>query len=322
MKRGMLSNAARKPCCYVVRDKLVYAVLIEDEDDDEIQLQATLTTSSADDRVNTSSVCGQTPSEISSPSVLVSSRAYHSSKADHTRLLHTTVVVLETPIMAPPPVIAEWQPLHAGDLVVGITLKRHAFGAEHDALEMDWSSFLKKASSLHEGESLDPYDSTIPPHMSLHLELLRVTRVGPLDVIRVVSVGDLNEAIDQFTHPPSPTGDHPSTSSIPVGVSPHGGTYCFKRSEVRKVVDYRPHSMMPQKRKEHTSDRMRRLLHEKLLVGTTTTTTTATQNGATSAESQMVQELKSANLRVAQAGVGIGHSTHSVAKTIEDLIAL
>ncbi|CUF65438.1 Hypothetical protein, putative [Bodo saltans] len=298
-----MSFSAKRPCCYVLRDKLTYAAVV-DVDDGAL-----------------SSPSGGSPTDASAPTtsttITVTSRAYNSHSALDTSTVEGPVLLLEGFLMAPLPHVS---PLSVGDLVVGPCLNRYQYGGE----QLDWGTILKKTKSQETDESMrDPYDSTVPAHIVQSIHLYRVTRMGPLDSVRAAFLVNLEGAIEDYVHSRTPLefdeSRQPLVGSRHETMTPE----CrFKRCELRKVTSSLPTSSAvllsaAGRRKEQASERAKRLLRGKLLLNEGT----ADQGHAPQlvAESPMVEELRSANVRLSTSGLGVGHRTHSNAPTLEDL---
>jgi hypothetical protein len=294
-----MSFAAKKPCCYVSHSKLVYAALVDAEPTND------------DDAFNTTS--GTLP-----PTVTVCSRAYNSHSALDLSTVSGPVLLLEGFLMAP---LYTSAPLSVGDLVVGPNIHRYQFGAAQD----DWGIILKQTKSQRTDESvLDPYDSTVPAHIAQSFHLFRVTRVGPLDAVRATIISNLDGAVDEYTL--SQNLEVAEGTLQPNNREVDAGAECrFKRCELRKVTSSFPtmsSSSTCVRKREFTSDRARRLLQEKLRLSTGNCSGDSVSSAQLVAESPMVKELRSANVRLAPSGLGVGHRTHSKAPTLEDLTDL
>lgn len=309
--------ALKPACCYVAHNKLVYAALVDGAD--ELLLVPDETGSSR----------ASSPLAPSPPLLTVTSRAYNSHSPLHKTSLSGPLLLLEGLFGAP---LRSFAPLSVGDLVVGSQLNRHKFGDGDPS--SDWNATLKRARVCRVVETvLDPYDSTIPAHIVQSMHLFRITRMGPLDVVRAMYVTNLEDAVDAYACRARAGDDELDLRCAPLAsttTSAEAHECRFKRCELRKVVSSLPlvsasghSSLATSKKKEQTGDKVRRLLMSKLLTGGGGGDGGGDGGNSAApqlvAESPMVEALRAANVRLTPSGSGIGHSAHSSALTLEDL---
>jgi hypothetical protein len=314
----------KRPCCYALHNKLVYAALVEAPD--EVIHDPSVSKGEAADNDDGDATHGNANA---STGVLVCNRAYHGHRIlNRTRVEDAPVLLLEAPLMAPPCHAPTWEPLVCGDLVVALRSRRRV-RSEQDPFP---TSFKGSASTSGYGDGMDPYDCTIPSEMIAQVHLFRIESLGPLDALRAVPLRDLHDSIRLFAVSAArvcssnDTMRYASDPLVDTTISPkngrHDDEHRFKRSQVRKVVDYLPKVVLQSNgmhRKEQTSDRIRRILHGKLQAVDRSGALLDNPAEILVAESPMVEELRSTNVRLIPAGFGIGHATHSNAMTLEDI---